>query len=284
MRLAQVGQVPHKKKNELEWCQGVGRKALITCCSEFSSAQPSDFPAQRGRGRPWLQRWCCSCALPHRARWTRDVHLSRLSWNTNQTSALWWGLMASHSGFSLPALKNSVFYFLQAASSFSFQLFMEGRILSSFSSTGALHLLGNPYPLHPLARGYSVWQVKNPRLAPGGRAMIQCLEVWKLYLNFVTQQDTQRKITLLKSIVIHENTLSASSKIAVWQFLSCKAAPMQDTAINPVSDEWTSKWKHPCLHGTVKHWQATAEADHQDAPLHQPWRNIYSEDKNWKLQ
>lgn len=113
--------------------------------------------------------------------------------------------------------------------------------------------------------------------------MIQCLEVWKLYLNFVTQQDTQRKITLLKSIVIHENTLSASSKIAVWQFLSCKAAPMQDTAINPVSDEWTSKWKHPCLHGTVKHRQATAEADHQDAPLHQPWRNIYSEDKKLKV-
>lgn len=185
---------------------------------------------------------------------------------------------------SLPALKNSIFYFLHAASSFSFQLFIEGRILSSFSSTGALHLLGNAYSLHPLARGYSVWQVKNPRFAPGGRAMIQCLEVWKLYLNFVTQQDTQRKITLLKSIVIHENTLSASTKIAVWQFLSCKAAPMQDAAINPVSDEWTSKWKHPCLHGTVKHRQARAEADHQDAPLHQPWRNIYSEDKNWKLQ
>lgn len=56
----------------------------------------------------------------------------------------------------LPALKRSIFYFLQAV---AFQLSMEERIFSSFSSTGALHLLGN---LYPLARGHSVWQVKIP--------------------------------------------------------------------------------------------------------------------------
>lgn len=37
---------------------------------------------------------------------------------------------------------------------------------------------------------------KNPRLALGHRALIQFLQVWKLYLNFVTQEDTQRKIPL----------------------------------------------------------------------------------------
>lgn len=31
----------------------------------------------------------------------------------------------------------------------------------------------------------------------------------------------------------------------------------------------------------MKHWQATAEAAHQDATLHQPWRRVYSEDKIW---
>lgn len=120
MTRAQVRQVPHKKKNELEWCQDVGRKALITCCSEFSSAWPSDFPAQRGRGRPWLQRWCCSCALPHRARWTRDVHLSRLSWKTNQTSALRWGLMASQLWLLSPSTQK--LYILFPTGSFQLQL------------------------------------------------------------------------------------------------------------------------------------------------------------------
>lgn len=105
----------------------------------------------------------------------------------------------------------------------------------------------------------------------------------KFYLSFVTQEDTHRKIPLTKPIVINANTLSPS---LVWQFLSWKADLMQDTAINPLSDEWTSEMKTPppCLYSLMKYQQALAEAAHQDTTLHQPWRKIYSENKNQQLQ
>lgn len=254
-----------------EWAGDVGGKALNTCSPKFSSAWPFDFPAHDYRGD--------ATAVPSSA--CKDSLCARKQTVIKGKTKLSSLMRPNGLKLWLPALKKSIFYFLQAV---AFQLSMEGRIFSSFSSTGALHLLGNPHPPHPLARGCLVWQVKIPDwhwvTEPRDTAykcenFTQTLSHGKIH---------RGKSHFQKSIVIHGNTLSAFSKIAVWQFLPCKAAPVQEPAINPVSDEWTSKWKHPCWHSVVKHWQARAEAARQDAPLPQPWRKGYSEDKNWRLQ